>query len=142
MPADDLLVMESNNRRPDRPTENTGDRFGKMVKIVRHSAAERDGESGKATTAPRPSNSLCVVECFRRNVPKENGIQITQVYTQLEGCRTAKDMDDNVLAVRVAAGGLSEMGTGGIMMPVMIYRAAGQAAGDKPKEGKGTGYEM
>jgi hypothetical protein len=49
---------------------------------------------------------------------------------------------DNVLAVRVAAGGLSEMGTGGIMMPVMIYRAAGQAAGDKPKEGKGTGYEM
>ena len=29
----------------------------------------------------------------------------------------------NVLAVRVTAGGLAELGTGGIMMPVMIYRS-------------------
>jgi hypothetical protein len=32
---------------------------------------------------------------------------------------------ENVLAVRVSAGGLAELGTGGIMMPVMIYSATG-----------------
>ena len=31
---------------------------------------------------------------------------------------------ENVLAVRVSAGDLAELGTGGIMMPVMIYASA------------------
>jgi len=34
----------------------------------------------------------------------------------------------NVLAVRVSSGGLAELGTGGIMMPVMIYRSNASSA--------------
>lgn len=51
---------------------------------------------------------------------------------------------ENVLAVRVSSGSLAELGTGGIMMPVMIYRAAATAAprGDAPAKGKGVEYEM
>lgn len=50
----------------------------------------------------------------------------------------------NTLAVRVSAGSLAELGTGGIMMPVMIYRAATSALpADAPAGGKGgAGYEM
>ena len=48
---------------------------------------------------------------------------------------------ENVLAVRVSAGGLAEIGTGGIMMPVMIY-APGTAAPERPKPAAGRGYEM
>lgn len=51
---------------------------------------------------------------------------------------------ENVLAVRVSAGGLAELGTGGIMMPVMIYRAGGGGA-EAATKGDGTGnpaYEM
>lgn len=47
---------------------------------------------------------------------------------------------ENVLAVRVAAGDLAELGTGGLMAPVMIYRA--RAATSKQAEGKGVDYEM
>lgn len=51
---------------------------------------------------------------------------------------------ENTLAVRVAAGPLAEMGTGGIMMPVMIYRAKAAAAAPAgaPAKGKGAEYEM
>jgi hypothetical protein len=49
---------------------------------------------------------------------------------------------ENVLAVRVAAGSLAELGTGGIMMPVMIYRAGATNGPAKPKTGKGVEYEM
>lgn len=47
---------------------------------------------------------------------------------------------ENLLAVRVSAGGLAEIGTGGLMMPVMLYTPAAPAGpqDDKP----GTGYEM
>ena len=51
---------------------------------------------------------------------------------------------ENVLAVRVSAGGLAELGTGGIMMPVMIYRTGGGGA-EAATKGDGTGnpaYEM
>ncbi len=53
----------------------------------------------------------------------------------------------NVLAVRVSAGGLAELGTGGIMMPVMIYvpgKAAETKTGtkDKKKKKKRVDYEM
>jgi hypothetical protein len=51
------------------------------------------------------------------------------------GCATPAEFDkianhlrpggENVLAVRVSAGDLAEIGTGGIMMPVMIYKAGG-----------------
>ncbi|NDC62746.1 MAG: DUF4838 domain-containing protein [Planctomycetia bacterium] len=41
----------------------------------------------------------------------------------------------NTIAVRVSAGSLAELGTGGIMMPVMIYRASGKAAEPGKKDG-------
>jgi hypothetical protein len=50
----------------------------------------------------------------------------------------------NVLAVRVSAGGLAELGTGGLMMPAMIYRADDTPADAAPKakdDGK-PAYEM
>lgn len=40
--------------------------------------------------------------------------------------------EPNVLAVRVSAGSLSELGTGGIMMPVVVYAAGGKAGAAKP----------
>lgn len=51
---------------------------------------------------------------------------------------------ENTIAVRVAAGGLAEMGTGGLMMPVMIYRTAAdaKAPGSAPVKGKGVEYDM
>ncbi|NUN92415.1 MAG: DUF4838 domain-containing protein [Verrucomicrobiae bacterium] len=45
----------------------------------------------------------------------------------------------NVLAVRVASGSLAEIGTGGIMMPVLIYEGKGS---DGPSDGKKPAYEM
>ena len=51
--------------------------------------------------------------------------------------------DENVLAVRVSSGGLAEIGTGGIMKPVMVYEAARTPEGRKSGEGKtGVEYEM
>ena len=47
---------------------------------------------------------------------------------------------ENVLAVRVASGGLAEFGTGGIMMPVMIYAPGGGPSGKEG--GGGVEYEM
>ncbi len=48
----------------------------------------------------------------------------------------------NLLAVRVAAGGLAEIGTGGIMMPVMLYQpGVAPAAPDAPKPPEGR-YQM
>lgn len=49
---------------------------------------------------------------------------------------------ENILAVRVTAGSLAELGTGGLMMPVMIYRAGATNGPAKPKTGKGVEYEM
>lgn len=49
---------------------------------------------------------------------------------------------ENVLAVRVAAGGLAEPGTGGLMMPVMIYREAGSGKPGESGPKKGVGCEM
>ena len=46
----------------------------------------------------------------------------------------------NVLAVRVAAGGLSEIGTGGLMMPVVLYAAKAKSAAPATPEKKP--YEM
>lgn len=49
----------------------------------------------------------------------------------------------NVLAVRVSAGDLAEIGTGGIMMPVMIYTPGASPASDKQGSGDKTpAYEM
>ena len=48
---------------------------------------------------------------------------------------------ENVIAVRVAAGSLAELGTGGILMPAMIYRAGGSGAVKAPGA-KGVDYEM
>jgi hypothetical protein len=48
---------------------------------------------------------------------------------------------ENVLAVRVSAGDLAELGTGGLMKPVMIYKAGAAKAPEK-KATKGQGYEM
>lgn len=55
-----------------------------------------------------------------------------------------KSSGGNTIAVRVSAGGLAEMGTGGIMMPVMLYRAksAETPASGTPVKGKGVEYEM
>jgi len=47
----------------------------------------------------------------------------------------------NTLAVRVSAGDLAELGTGGLMKPVMIYRA-GAAKPPEKKGAKGQGYDM
>jgi hypothetical protein len=47
--------------------------------------------------------------------------------------------EKNVLAVRVSAGSIAEIGTGGIMMPVMIYQGKGQGGG---ADGKKPAYEM
>lgn len=48
---------------------------------------------------------------------------------------------ENVLAVRVSAGGLAEIGTGGLMMPVMLYAPGTAGAPGDPQQG-GVGYEM
>ncbi len=52
----------------------------------------------------------------------------------------------NILAVRVDAGSLAELGTGGLMKPVMIYQAGKEgetpAPGAKPKPAGGVEYEM
>lgn len=40
--------------------------------------------------------------------------------------------EPNVLAVRVSAGSLAELGTGGIMMPVVVYAAGGKGPAAKP----------
>ena len=47
----------------------------------------------------------------------------------------------NVIAVRVAAGGLAEIGTGGLMMPVMLYDASALKLPDPPAQptGKAAG---
>jgi hypothetical protein len=47
--------------------------------------------------------------------------------------------EKNVLAVRVSSGSLAEIGTGGIMMPVMIFQGKGQGGGT---DGKKPAYEM
>ncbi|HUT60608.1 MAG TPA: beta galactosidase jelly roll domain-containing protein, partial [Phycisphaerae bacterium] len=48
----------------------------------------------------------------------------------------------NTLVVRVSSGDLAELGTGGLLKPVMIYRAGKQPQKpDKPGE-KGPGYKM
>lgn len=49
---------------------------------------------------------------------------------------------ENVLVVRVSSGGLAELGTGGIMMPVMIYQAGKAPTTTTQPTEKGTGYEM
>jgi hypothetical protein len=65
---------------------------------------------------------------------------------EFEGLADALVFDKpNVVAVRVSAGGLAEIGTGGIMMPVMIYAAPDKPAapGDgKPAAPQGPTYEM
>lgn len=52
----------------------------------------------------------------------------------------------NVLAVRCSAGGLAELGTGGLMMPVMLYRAPESAptppAERPPAADRPPAYEM
>lgn len=76
---------------------------------------------------------------------------------ELKGFATPKEFEkiaqnlkpgaENVIAVRVSSGDLAELGTGGIMKPVMIYQAgAGKAVepakpGEKKSE-KGVNYEM
>ena len=54
---------------------------------------------------------------------------------EYEGVAAHLKDGENVLAVRVSAGGLAEIGTGGLMMPAMIYRASGKPAGEVPKPG-------
>ena len=54
---------------------------------------------------------------------------------EYEGVAAHLKDGENVLAVRVSAGGLAEIGTGGLMMPAMIYRASGKPAGEAPKPG-------
>jgi hypothetical protein len=49
---------------------------------------------------------------------------------------------ENVLAVRVSSGGLAELGTGGIMMPVIIYQAKGTKPPSKTRTKEGPAYEM
>lgn len=49
---------------------------------------------------------------------------------------------ENVLAVRVSAGDLAEMGTGGLMMPVLLYRAGGAGKATDDQKGKGAEYQM
>ncbi|MHB9106420.1 MAG: DUF4838 domain-containing protein [Armatimonadota bacterium] len=48
---------------------------------------------------------------------------------------------ENALAVRVSAGSLAEIGTGGLMMPVMLYTPGAPAVPADPTKG-GVGYEM
>ena len=49
----------------------------------------------------------------------------------------------NTIAVRVSAGGLAEIGTGGIMMPVMVYAAQAASAPEKgDAKDKPAAYEM
>ncbi len=50
-------------------------------------------------------------------------------YTRIRGALKA---GENVIAVRCSFGDLAEIGTGGIMMPVMLYRAAGEDPAPAP----------
>ena len=48
----------------------------------------------------------------------------------------------NVLAVRVSAGSLAEIGTGGIMMPVMLYQSGTAPAAPEAPKTNAPGYQM
>ena len=61
-----------------------------------------------------------------------------QVYENIG--RLLKPGSKNVLVVRVSAGSLAEIGTGGIMMPVMIYQ--GPVAADAGRKPAGKAYEF
>lgn len=52
-----------------------------------------------------------------------------------------KPGERNILAVRVSAGDLAELGTGGLMAPVMIYQARAGKPADATQE-KGVKYKM
>jgi hypothetical protein len=49
---------------------------------------------------------------------------------------------ENVIAIRMIKLGLNELGTGGLMMPVMLYVPGAAAAPIDPKTGEGAGYQM
>jgi hypothetical protein len=69
-----------------------------VIKVVRPAAAVGDGKS-RPFTASGPTYALSVVEGFRRDIAKEDGIEIAQVHTQLKGRRAAQDMDSAFLEV-------------------------------------------
>jgi hypothetical protein len=70
---------------------------------------------------------------------EKTGFMKPAEYTGLAGI--LKPGAENVLAVRVAAGSLAEVGTGGLMMPVMLYKV-GTPGGGKDSAGKDVKYEM
>lgn len=74
-----------------------------------------------------------------QHVGEQRGFATPREFTDIG--RYLEFAGDNVLVVRVSAGGLAELGTGGIMKPVMIYQVRDKAAPEK-KSAKGTDYQM
>jgi hypothetical protein len=52
-----------------------------VIEIVWPTSAVRHSETRVSNAPPRTTDALDVVERLRRNVAKEDGIEITQIYT-------------------------------------------------------------
>lgn len=90
--SDDLLVTDAKDRR----TYSAGEyplRFGKVIEVVRIAAAVGHGKPRESGTTARPPHALGVVKGFWRDVAQKDGIEIPQVYPQLERGRTTQDAD-------------------------------------------------
>ena len=74
-----------------------------------------------------------------RHLGEKTGFVKPQEFTDVAGL--VNYGGENMLAVRVSAGGLAEIGTGGLMMPVMLYTPGVAGAPVDPKK-DGVGYEM
>jgi hypothetical protein len=84
MASDNLLVAETQYGGPNLPTEHPL-RFREVVKVVGATTTIRNSKSWVIASAPGPAHPLSVIERFRRDVAKEDGIEVTQVHAQLKG---------------------------------------------------------
>ena len=92
MPAPDQLVAEVDARRAD-VTVDHGLRGREEVFVVGPGQGERDHEGGAADPPARPTCALLVIGRRRRDVAKEDGLQVPKVDAQLECRRAAEDVD-------------------------------------------------
>ena len=97
MTSDDFFVFEAQDRRLNLAAQHSF-RFSKVIKIVGAAAAVGDSKS-RTFTASGPTYSLSIVEGFRRDIAKKDGIEIAQVHAQLKGRRATQDMEFALLEV-------------------------------------------
>ena len=107
----------------------------------------QDGSAGASPSQERLSRSFALPRRLSRSfaLPSPLGEKkgfATPAEFPLDGLADRLHFGGtNTLAVRVSSGDLAELGTGGLMKPVMIHRVGAAKAPDK-KDTKGQGYEM